>query len=414
MKALVDVDDTQARDPEKSHETSEPAAPSPGGDAVAPSPEAQGAPTGPKPSFARRFAGGLAYAAVLATLTLGGLEVLVRNFIPQVLPTDAPELYVPADGIGWRRKTDARVWVNTGERDVEVCTDARGDRVMCDAPKPACTQRVLVLGDSYAEALAIPYEKTAWYQIQKDTGACVDVAGVGGYSPAQYAVQARERLSAAPRYDVVLVSFYVGNDVIIDAEKLPEARQQWKHPMKLLPDGLSTADLHHWFHPYDQWLESRSHLYVATRFAVRKLIDEGDVGQYGIPVAVTKSRMTDTAVGETTRALSIIADAAKASGTKMLVTVVPFRNQVTDPDSKVLAAAFPSMANDLDMHLTQKLLIPSFEKIEGATVLDLLPTLAADARPELVGTYDPHLSPLGHEVWFAALKGPVRAALGLP
>lgn len=405
----VDAEDPKEREPETPDDDKAPTEPAPEGETAAPK-----AAEGPKPSFARRFVGGLAYALVLLALTLGGLEVLVRNFIPQVLPTDAPDLYVPADGIGWRRKADTRVWVNTGERDVEVCTDARADRVSCDAAKPPCTQRVLVIGDSYTEALAIPYDKTAWYQLQQDTGACVDVAGVGGYSPAQYAVLARERLATAPHYDVVLVSFYIGNDMINSADKLPDARQQWKHPMKLFPDGLSEADLHNWFHPYDQWIESRSHLYVATRFAIRKLIDEGDVGQYGIPVAVTRSRMTDNVVNETTRALSMIADAARASGTKMVLTVVPFRNQVTDPDSKVLAAAFPSMAGDLDMHLPQEVLIPRWEKLEGVTVVDLLAPLAADARPELVGTYDPHLSPLGHELWFKALKGPVRAALGLP
>ena len=116
-----------------------------------------------------------------------GLEAGVRLVIPQALILDPPDLWEPSSEIGWRRRPNSRVWVDTAGREVEICTDARGDRIDCDAREErGCETRILVIGDSFVAALAVPFRETVWSRLERDTGACADVAGVGGYGMSQY------------------------------------------------------------------------------------------------------------------------------------------------------------------------------------------------------------------------------------
>lgn len=363
----------------------------------------------------RRFAR-LAYPLVgFPLLVLVGLELMVRFLMPQVLPRDAPEIYVPDPAIGWRRAPDVRTWVNTGERDVDFCSDARGNRISCnDPPRERCERRVLVIGDSFVEALALPFEQTAWSRIERDTGACVEVAGVGAYGVGQYLQLARERLRApGARYDVVIHSFYAGNDFGGSADHVPDAQDVWRRPVRLLPPTLDRAGLREWFYPANQFLERVSHAYVALRFAARRFSDPGDAGIYGVPGALRRSGMTPEVLAEAVRAVSLVADEARAAGAHDVLTIVPVRNQVTDPEARALRAAMPTIADDLEMDLVQELFVPRVREIPGLTVVDLLPALRMDPVPENWESRDGHLSARGHEVWFSALRGPVRRALRL-
>ena len=364
----------------------------------------------------RRLGRALLWVAYCAVAVAAGLEVMVRLLMPQVLPVDAPQIYRPDATIGWRRTANVRARANTGDRDVEICTDASGDRVSCTTPHPAaCTMRVLVVGDSFVEALALPFEATAWAKLERDTGACVDVAGVGGYEPSQYLQVLRERLRGRPsHYRLVVASMFVGNDFVADAERLPAAQSVWEQPVRRLPDGFDADALVRWLHPLDQWVESRSHAYVALRFAIRNLRDPGDVGIYGLPIALVRGRLTGDVLDATTRSFALMADEVARAGGTFIVTVVPAQVQVLDPTGAKLRRAFPTLASDIDVDLVQKTFVPRLQSTTGvAAVVDLLPTLRTDARPEYWGVHDQHLGPPGHDAWFAALRGPVRAALGL-
>ena len=359
---------------------------------------------------------GLAFALFVVTTVALGVELLFRLTLPQVLPVDAPEIYHPDDAIGWRRSANVRAMANTGERDVEVCTDSRGDRVSCAAPRPAsCPRRILVVGDSMVEALAIPFEQTAWARLERDVGACVDVAGVGAYGPSQYLKVVRERLrDRHDVYDVVVASMYASNDFVSDAERIPSARAIRRRPLRLLPAGLSQQALEDWFYPVNQWLESRSHAYVALRFAIRNMSDPGDVGVYGLPVALVRSRLTPRLLQETARSFALMADEVRHARSTLVITIVPIRNQVTDPTGARVRAAFPKLADEIDMDLVQKEFVPRLAELPGVSTVDLLPVLRETATPVYWGEKDGHLSPKGHAAWFDALRGPVRRALGLP
>ncbi len=362
----------------------------------------------------RRLARGLVWMAYCVAAVAAGLELAVRMLMPQVLPVDAPQIYRPDDTIGWRRNANVRALANTGDRDVLVCTDASGDRVSCTQPHPgSCAQRILVVGDSFVEALAVPFDETVWARIERDTGACVDVSGVGGYEPSQYLQVLRERVrNTEARYDVVVASMFVGNDFVSDPERLPPSQSVWEQPVRLLPEGLDAEALVRWLHPYDQWMESRSHAYVALRFAVRTLRDPGDVGIYGLPIALVRDRLTDTVLDATTRSFAMMADEAVHAHAAFVVTILPVPVQVLDPAGTKLRRTFPSLASVIDMDLVQTTFVPELQRTAGvASVVDLLPSFRRHATPEYWGVHDQHLSPRGHEAWFAVLGPAVRAAL---
>jgi hypothetical protein len=363
----------------------------------------------------RGAARGFAWTAYYVVIIAVGLEVGVRLFIPQVLPVDAPRIFRPDGTIGWRNNPSVQTWANTGERDVEVWTDSRGDRISCTEPHPVhCGKRVLIVGDSFVEALAVPFEETAWSRIEKDTHACVDVAGVGGYEPSQYLKVVRERLrDGREKYDLVIVSMFTGNDFVTESGRLPAALSVWERPLRLFPRGLDEDSIIDWFYPFNQWLESRSQAYVALRFAIRNAMDPGDVGIYGLPICLVRDRLTPRILEATTRSFVLIADEVERAGSKLLITIVPVRNQVSDPLALKIRAAFPAIANEIDMDLVQEQFVPRLRAIGSVVVVDLLPMLRAEETSGYWGDRDRHFSPKGHEAWFRVLRQPVRAALGL-
>ena len=87
--------------------------------------------------------------------------------------------------------------------------------------KPANTLRILVLGDSYVEAVQVAQEQTFWSILERDLGAAlrtqgqsveVIAMGVSGWGTAQQ-LQALERYGFAYEPDWVVLAFFAGNDL---------------------------------------------------------------------------------------------------------------------------------------------------------------------------------------------------------
>ncbi|HTO54648.1 MAG TPA: hypothetical protein VMR50_14780 [Myxococcota bacterium] len=355
----------------------------------------------------------LGWAALLAVLAVVVAEALVRAFAPQVLQHDVPELWVRDAALGWRHRPDVDLIANTGERDVEICIDALGDRVDCHKPaRTDCAKRILWLGDF--EALSIPFQDTVWAKLEADTGACTYAAGVGSYYMGQYVGMARERLRdpAAPHYDLVMLAVYVGNDFTPDPELIPPAQDvQWR-PYRLFPASLSQQGIWDWFYPYNAWLESHSQAYVAGRAAIRRALDPGDVGVYGVPDPLLRSRVTPALFDGTAKGIALVAQEAHAHGARFLVVMHPFRSQVLDPKGEKLVHALPKLAGDIDMDQPSREIfrrLATYPEIDRA--IDLLPVLRAHASPDLWEPVDAHLSAAAYQLWFETVRQPVRELL---
>ena len=109
------------------------------------------------------------------------------------------------------------VWMTEGEALIENNREGFRDR---DHPleKPSGAFRIVILGDSMTEALAVSREKTYWSILEDRFAACrggpVDVMNfsVSGYGTAQQLLTLRHNaLKYSP--DLVLLAFFTGNDV---------------------------------------------------------------------------------------------------------------------------------------------------------------------------------------------------------
>ena len=95
----------------------------------------------------------------------------------------------------------------------------------------------------------------------------------------------------------------------------------------------------------------------------------------------------------------------------VLVTLIPLRLQVLDPDGSETREAFPAYADDFDPDLSTQRIVPRLEGIPGVHLVDLLPGLRLKASRKHWGNLDVHFSPVGHELWFELVRSEVRGLL---
>ena len=151
--------------------------------------------------------------------------------------------------LGWKLKPGASgEWKGEGASFVRVNSEGLRDREHTKA-KPPNTLRVAVLGDSFTEAIHVPVEQTFWSKLERKLGNCDAVKGrknvevlnfgVQGYGTAQQLIMLRKKVwDYNP--DIVVLAFYIGNDVINNSPKLEYDRYRpffvYDASGKLVPD----------------------------------------------------------------------------------------------------------------------------------------------------------------------------------
>ena len=164
----------------------------------------------------------LALVAAGLLLALVVVEIGLR-----IVGVSFPSLYAADPVLGYRlRPGVAGTWRKEGRSEVRITSDGRRDRERPVA-KPAGACRVVVLGDSYVEALQVPVDRALCAVMEQHLRACrsascdVEVLGFGvsGYGTAQELLLLRDR---AWRYepDLVVLAFTTGNDVRNDSKAL--------------------------------------------------------------------------------------------------------------------------------------------------------------------------------------------------
>ena len=137
-------------------------------------------------------------------------------------------------------------WRIEGEAYIRINSDGLRDEEHSKL-KPKNTLRIAVLGDSYAEALQLPIEKTFWKTMERELNTCgcfggmnVEVInfGVGGYGTAQELVTLRKKVWAYSP-DIVILAFCSRND-IIDNSKVFNGRSDM--PYFYYDNGILTPD----------------------------------------------------------------------------------------------------------------------------------------------------------------------------
>ena len=173
--------------------------------------------------------GGLFMGVVIGEI---GLRVAKIEGYPKIgdIVNSAPTRFHTSDpNLGWKLKPGASgKWNGEGASLVRVNSEGLRDREHTKT-KPPNTLRVAVLGDSFTEAIHVPVEQTFWSKLERKLGNCQAIKGrknvevinfgVQGYGTAQELILLRKKVwDYSP--DIVILAFFIGNDVINNSPKL--------------------------------------------------------------------------------------------------------------------------------------------------------------------------------------------------
>ena len=154
-------------------------------------------------------------------------EGLVRLSAPQPLVQVRPDIWMPVEGFGYQMAPHVDTIINTGERDVRLLTDARGNRIGPQGP-PRGRRKILAVGDSFVEGLSVAYPDLVTTRLAelmdrrrsrpRSTAGrtrehAVVTAGVSGWDPSHYYRKTLAEL-AVEDYELVLLFVFTDNDVV--------------------------------------------------------------------------------------------------------------------------------------------------------------------------------------------------------
>lgn len=345
-------------------------------------------------------------------------EVGVRIVAPQQLIMIRPDIWRAVDTLGWTKRPGVNARINTGERWTHIVTDRDGFRVGT-AGRIEGARTVLLLGDSFMEALQVEYEQSVAGLLEARLPArlgqrvAVRNTGVAGWDPPQYYFQARQVL-ARDTVDVVLVSIYLGNDVVsVRPDRIPPRRPTVIHrlrwPRSASWDGFVDAVLY----PVNDWLKYRSHLYVLLKARVQTLRMRAGLTETDPPTHVLRSEAASPRWRVTAEICRDLAAEARAHGARTVFVLVPAPEQV---DTALLSQYRRGFSlGEVDPDQPTALLGAALHG-ERLAVVDALPAFRQGFAEgtRIYGNVDRHLTPAGHELLARVIEPALIASLATP
>jgi len=348
--------------------------------------------------------------STLITLVL--CEVLVRLFVPQQLIVRRPDIWRPDDTFGYRRRENINTVLNRGLGNVHIVTDSHGYRINQNRGANNTTPdiSILVLGDSFIEALAVENEFTIPELIRKylenkyKKTVQVDNAAVSGWDPNHYLLQARMSLEKK-QYALGIVFLYIGNDIISKKVYSFEAKiprtESFNQTLRL-PKNLQLNEIiDAIFLPVSEYLQTQSHLFVLAKQAGR------------IPLArlgLTSSRYTGYQIFDvkkvnlpnwriTTEICEEIQNEFSRRGTPVFFVLLPTMMQVYED---VLRQYINGLSIDprlIDSHQPNRMMKLHFET-SGLLLVDPLEYMSLKAKSgyQMHGSGDRHFNKNGHQI----------------
>ena len=343
----------------------------------------------------------LIFGSLIFTLIL--LEIGLRLFLPQLIIWDASVAWEPVAGVGWQKKPNLDIIVNTGEGDVHLMTDANGHRIG-EMPVDTSGINILAVGDSFVEALQVEYEQTMTAIIEQnltdELGTPVNIVntGVGAWGPNNYRAKTRAEL-ANHDYDLVLLFLYLKNDLT------DESIESYPPTTGLTPPSFS----------FDQSLaenlttlrtltyaklEQNSHLYRLYENSLALISARAGAENDFLPKDILLSEAEDPKWDVTTAILADVDQLAADAETPMLIVILPPFYYLDDEELGILVEALNLPPDAVDWQQPGQILAPNFEDA-GLDFVDVTPEMRqayANGGDELYGRIDRHFSPTGHQV----------------
>jgi len=360
--------------------------------------------------------------SVSLSLAFGLGELAVRFVAPQQLIVKRPDIWQPVDTLGWTHRPNVNTTINTGERTVRVITDHDGFRVGV-AGRVEGKKRILLLGDSFMEALQVGYEQSlagllqARLPLRLGEPIAVRNGGVGGWDPLQYLMEARRRLGREG-FDLVIVAVYLGNDVVSRRiERYPprtpveDSIHRFRVPQRLRYREFVDAVLY----PINDFLQARSQLFNLLKQQAATLRMRLGLTAVSFPADLLRREANSPRWAVTAQICRDIARLARAHGAPTLFVLTPAPFQV---DTAAFYQALKGFRIDpaaVDLDQPDRLLANAMHAYQ----LDVVDVLLDFRRAErsgirLYGAVDSHLSPQGHDLLERLIEPAVTARVSAP
>lgn len=333
----------------------------------------------------------------LATIVaLGGAEGFLRAAHPQDLGiwrtlrdgmiTLRPEIDVHLPGFG-----------------VEVRTNALGMRDREHEPhRMPSTRRILILGDSFMEALQVEFEDSFPHRLEVDLrrlAGDVEVvsAGVSGWgTDDQLAYLARRGVRLEP--DLVLVAMTLHNDVVDNLELQFHDEQAGR----VVPRPVEPVPLGEWIPlQIKGFLAAHSHLYRLTTQAIRSrgVGEKADTLSSRVAdlLRAAPPEWVDGGWQRTLALLDALESEAAGTGARTAVFLIPLTMQLDDAAFADFVGAFGMRGSDAFLRAPQERM-RAWSEHSGVPVIDLLPAFRAarEAGAALYLEGDGHWDAEGH------------------
>ncbi len=280
--------------------------------------------------------------------------------------------------------------------------------------KPNNTIRILILGDSFTEGFGVQSEETFTKQLEKklnkDSDYTYEVinAGVLSYSPLLYYLYLTQ-------YGILLHP-----DIVIVAFDMTDVYGDWLYTLNAEKDKngkiLATTsplypkqnilDLHSYFL---QWLDDHAHdLLARLRHQQQRPIyttmlpEPGNLGRDML--LITRENITQQNLPEWNLSLSYLQALQTFTQTQNItfaLAIYPWAHQLNGTEWTP-GRTFERFTNTTYSH-EPFIILRNFSAQNNLTLLDTIPYFQNTTKKPLYYKYDPHFTPLGHEVMANAL-----------
>jgi lysophospholipase L1-like esterase len=330
-------------------------------------------------------------ASLLVALLLAEIALRMMGF-------SAPVWYRPDPQLGWTLRPGMNAWfTREGRARVTINAEGRRDRETT-LNKPDDVYRIVVLGDSYSEAMQVEREQAYWWLLPERLASCgfqagkrIEVLnfGVSGYGTAQEYVMLESR---AIRYrpDLVLLQFTNGNDVRNNSFALEDEKYQPFYVLDRdgrlrIDDSFATSDSFQASLSLSRELARRASDHSRVLQLVRNVREipvvrkahAGDnlgVEQGLEPVVLTppKDRLWQEAWQITEGLIGMTSEYARRNGARFMLFTVPYAIQV-HPDRKLREALATKLGVEDLLYPDRRL--EQFGTKNGVDVLPLAPVM---------------------------------------
>jgi hypothetical protein len=342
------------------------------------------------------------------TLSLVIGEILVRFLAPQQLIYINPEIWRPDNTIGWRHQEKGNTQVNFGEGIVHFVTDENGYRINYDGQSEEKKQAdfsILMIGDSFLEALSVENKDAIPGVVQQLLSEkykkVVHVAnsGVGGWSPNHYLIEARKALTKNP-YDLGIIFLYVGNDIIkTKKDSFPPRQEGKRHHFRLPQDFTKKEIVDSLLYPVNDFLETRSHLYVLLRTSFHTTLAHMGLTAAYFPPVFKKEQKDLPKWDITAEVCKEIAKEFEKHGIPVFFVLIPTNYQVHEDIFYSYVKGFNIDKESVDIEQPNAIVKEKFESL-SLHLVDPMEHMRQKAheKEKMYGLIDKHFNARGHSV----------------